>query len=75
MNEKEVINRLKSVPKAYTYVENVSQSYFSNLIIRYEYGLVKPKTLDKFFGFFGYIKEGGVYIAQFDFTEPKKKRK
>ncbi len=75
MNEGDVIAIIKSVGKPYTYVEKVSQSNFSQILIKHQYGLLKPKTLESFFEKFGFIKSENGYIQKFDFTEIKKKSK
>jgi len=73
MTERDVIAIIKSVGKPYTYVEKVSQSNFSQILIKYEYGLLKPKTIENFFEKFGFIKSDNGYIQKFDFKEIKKK--
>lgn len=75
MNERDVINAIKSVGKPYTYVKSVSQSNYSQILIKYEYGLLKPKTIENFFKQFGYIKTESGYVQEFDFTKTKKEIK
>lgn len=74
MNEQEVIQDLRSFVKPYTYV-NMPQSHFSNVLTRYEVGLLKPKTLVKFLELFGYFKENGVFVKRFEVCTERKVNK
>lgn len=71
MNEKEVIQDLRSKVKPYNHVKGVSQSTFSNVLTRHEAGLLKPKTLVKFLEKFGYIKQDGVWLNTTMYFESK----
>lgn len=53
MTNKEVVTELRSKLKPYVGICN--QSYFSLMCAKIEYGMCKPKTVDKFFNLFGYI--------------------
>jgi hypothetical protein len=61
MTEKDVINDLKSRVKPYVTIE-MTQSYFSNVLIRYDVGLLKPKTIVKFLENFGYKQVDGEWM-------------
>jgi hypothetical protein len=63
MNELEVIQDLRSYVKPYAQIK-MPQSHFSNVLTRYEAGLLKPKTLVKFLSLFGYEKENGVFVQK-----------
>lgn len=63
MNDEEVVLDLRSKVKPYEYVDGVSQSYFSSVLIRHDAGLLKPKTFIKFLNRFGYLKKDGVWLA------------
>ncbi len=69
MTEKEVINELRSAKKPYAFVENMSQSTFSNNLRRYDVELLKPKTLLNFLEKFGYFKIDGKFVKLFDVCE------
>jgi hypothetical protein len=57
MNEDEVIKILRSQVKPYVGI--MHQGTFSNILIRYEMGRLKPSTLTMFFNKMGYVKENG----------------
>lgn len=57
MNEEDVIKELRSTVKPYVGI--MEQGTFSNTIIRYEMGRLKPSTLIIFLGRMGYVKIDG----------------
>jgi hypothetical protein len=57
MNDLELITHLKSLNKPYQGI--MPQGSFSSTIIRFEVGLLKPKTLAKFFDTMGYVNNNG----------------
>jgi len=60
MNDSEVVQDLRSKTKPYLHV-NMKQSQFSNTLIRFEAGLLKPKTFILFMKRFGYFKVDGLW--------------
>lgn len=60
MLEIELINHLKSQNKPYVGI--MPQGSFSNCVIRYEAGLLKPRTLESFFNKMGYVKNNGLWV-------------
>jgi hypothetical protein len=59
MNDNELISWFKSQNKPYQNL--IPQGSYSTYITRHEAGLLKPKTLVKFFERMGYIKIDGVW--------------
>lgn len=70
MNEEEVLIDLLKTHKPYTYIQ-MHQSKFSNTLTRYKAGLLKPATFRDFVKNFGYVKENGVFIKLFDFSQKR----
>lgn len=54
MNEADIIKELRSTVKPYIGI--MDQGTFSNTVIRYEMGRLKPSTLKSFLEKMGYIK-------------------
>lgn len=55
MNEDQIINELQTQVKPYIGT-TISQPVFSNNIIRYKAGILKPNTLKLFLEKLGYVK-------------------
>lgn len=65
MDDNELILHLKSLNKPYNHiVPKMAQSSFSTTIIRYETGLLKPKTFNSFCNKFGFIKIGNTWKSK-----------
>lgn len=63
MSEIELVNHLKKQIKPYQGI--MEQGTFSNILIRYNAGLLKPITLINFFNKLGYFQENGVWVKKF----------
>lgn len=59
MTDLELIAYFKSQNKPYQNI--MPQGSYSSNITRFEAGLLKPKTLVKFFERMGFVNEGGVW--------------
>lgn len=70
MNEAEIMKDLRSKVKPYQGF--IEQGTFSNTMIRYEMGRLKPSTLIAFLNKLGYIKENGLWIKDPNFKPAKK---
>lgn len=62
MNEQEVIKELQT--KVKPYIGIMQQGTYSNTIIRYKNGLLKPSTLHGFLEKMGYIKIDGLWMKK-----------
>lgn len=74
MNEKEALTDLLKTPKPYTHPE-MSQAVFSNYIVRFKAGILKPATFRFFMQKFGYFWNGEAFEKRFDFVEYYKKNR
>lgn len=63
MNEQDILEDLKKRVKPYQGI--MEQGNYSNMLIRYRVGLVKPKTIECFFNKLGYVKEDGVWFKTY----------
>jgi len=68
MNEKEALKDLLKTPKPYTHPE-MSQAVFSNYIVRFKAGILKPATFREFMLKFGYRWDGEKFQKDFEFVE------
>lgn len=57
MKKNDLVRLLRSSKKIYLDV-NMSQSHFSQMLIKIENNLCKPKTTEVFFNKFGYYTDG-----------------
>jgi len=64
MNEQDILEDLKKRVKPYQGV--IEQGNYSNMLIRYRLGLVKPKTIENFFNKLGYVKENGIWLKTYE---------
>lgn len=62
MSEIELINWFKGQNKPYQGL--IPQGSYSTYITRYGAGMLKPKTLIKFFERMGYVKNNGVWVKR-----------
>jgi len=60
MNDKEVIQYLRTQIKPYVGI--MHQGTFSNTLIRYEMGRLKPSTLRAFLEKMGFVKENELWV-------------
>ncbi len=70
MNEAEIMKDLRSKVKPYQGF--IDQGTFSNTMIRYEMGRLKPSTLISFLTKLGYIKANGLWEKDPNFKPHKK---
>lgn len=62
MNEQDLIKELRSQVKPYIGI--MHQGTYSNNMIRWELGILKPSTLKCFLEKMGYIKENGQWLKK-----------
>jgi len=63
MSDQDAVTELRSKVKPYQGL--IHQGTYSNTIIRFEMGRLKPATLIKFLTTLGYIKKDGKWISPF----------